>query len=582
MKTKITFAFVLVVAIVLTSAESTRADTWTQKADMPTPRWGHSATVVNGKIYVIGGLTSETSFLNGQPISAVEEYDPVTDTWARKADMPEPRGYLSGSHPVVDGRIYVVGGGKSGSSHVDVYDPATDTWSRGTDMPTARVLQATVAWDGKIYAFGGLSTLNTPVSSLQALTIAEVYDPKTDTWAEATPMPYAVWQHSANEVDDKIYVIGGASATNALRLLQVYDPQTDTWTNATPMPLSTRGFGATTVCGKIYVFGGWLNSGQRPYSDAWVYDPTTDAWTEGAPLPDFRATLTTSMVNGKIYAIGGTPKSHNCQATSTVYELDLELGFAQPDFNGDGVVDGTDVAAMVDHWHMDNQLYDIAPSPCGDGIVDVQDLVMLSEYLFQNVDDPTLIAHWALDEAEGNIALNSVSENGYSDGYVIGDPVWQSTSGQVNGAIQLDGVDDYIIASQVMNPADGPFSILAWVKGGAPGQVVISEPSGSNWLSADPLEGHLMTELAGPGRSSAPLLSETVITDISWHRIGLVWDGSYRTLYEDGVAVAEDTQDGMEVRGAGMYVGTGSAMAPGTYFSGLIDDVRVYNRAVRP
>ena len=53
--TKITFALVgLVVAIVLTSAENARAATWTQKADMPTPRWSHSAAVVNGKIYSIG------------------------------------------------------------------------------------------------------------------------------------------------------------------------------------------------------------------------------------------------------------------------------------------------------------------------------------------------------------------------------------------------------------------------------------------------------------------------------------------------------------------------------------------------
>jgi hypothetical protein len=56
----------------------------------------------------------------------------------------------------------------------------------------------------------------------------------------------------------------------------------------------------------------------------------------------------------------------------------------------------------------------------------------------------------------------------------------------------------------------------------------------------------------------------------------------YRTLYVDGVAVAEDIQDRLENPGSGFYIGTGKAMAPGTYFSGLIDDVRVYNRAVHP
>ncbi len=77
------------------------------------------------------------------------------------------------------------------------------------------------------------------------------------------------------------------------------------------------------------------------------------------------------------------------------------------------------------------------------------------------------------------------------------------------------------------------------------------------------------------------MLSETTITDGDWHRIGFVWDGLYRTLYVDGVAVAEDTQDGLESPANGFYIGTGDAMAPGTYFWGLIDDVRVYSLAAR-
>ena len=91
-----------------------------------------------------------------------------------------------------------------------------------------------------------------------------------------------------------------------------------------------------------------------------------------------------------------------------------------------------------------------------------------------------------------------------------------------------------------------------------------------------------MTELTSAGRSAAYLRSETVITDGDWHRIGFVWDGLYRTLYVDGVAVAEDTQDGLGGSFNGFYIGCGKNMQPGTFFSGLIDDVRVYSRAVKP
>ena len=89
-----------------------------------------------------------------------------------------------------------------------------------------------------------------------------------------------------------------------------------------------------------------------------------------------------------------------------------------------------------------------------------------------------------------------------------------------------------------------------------------------------------MTELKGTGRSVAILLSQAVITDGNWHHIGLVWDGSHRTLYVDGLAMAEDTRANLEVSNNGLYFGTGSAMEPGTYWSGLIDDVRIYNVAL--
>ncbi len=105
---------------------------------------------------------------------------------------------------------------------------------------------------------------------------------------------------------------------------------------------------------------------------------------------------------------------------------------------------------------------------------------------------------------------------------------------------------------------------------------------GARWLCADPSEGNLMTELKGTGRGATELLSQTIITDGDWHRIGLVWDGSHRTLYVDDIAVAEDTQTNLLGSENGLYIGTGTAMEAGSFWSGLIDDVRIYNRAVSP
>jgi hypothetical protein len=101
----------------------------------------------------------------------------------------------------------------------------------------------------------------------------------------------------------------------------------------------------------------------------------------------------------------------------------------------------------------------------------------------------------------------------------------------------------------------------------------------ANWLAAD-AKGNLMTELKCTGRSAGPLHSETVINDGKWHCVGLVCDGSHRKLYVDGIEVTQDIQHGLEGSPVGLYIGTGKAMQPGTYFSGLIDDVRVYNIAL--
>jgi len=77
--------------------------------------------------------------------------------------------------------------------------------------------------------------------------------------------------------------------------------------------------------------------------------------------------------------------------------------------------------------------------------------------------------------------------------------------------------------------------------------------------------------------------SEAVITDGDWHRVGLVWDGTNRSLYVDDVAVAGDTQTGgFEHSAWGLNLGCGADYASTTFWKGLIDDVRIYSRAVRP
>ncbi len=573
----LTLLLVVVLTVLLGMASRSYAaeGVWTKKADVPTARLCPSTCVVDGKIYAIGGATS----IQGTYLPIVEVYDPVTDTWTRKTDMPTRRNALATA--VVNGKIYAIGGEPTPQASlgtVEEYDPATDTWMRMADMPTPRTFLCACAVDGKIYAFGGV-TAGVPGAD-QNPSALEVYDPALNTWETKASMPTPRGLAAACMANGKIYVMGGVTGSThnpGLSTVEVYDPATDTWAPRAAMPTGRSLPAASEVGGRVYVIGGGTFGGPT-FSSVDVYDPATDTWTSGAPMPTARLGLSTSAVNGRIYAIGGAQDFHPATGMSTVEEYDLVP--PPPDFNGDGHVDGKDVLILAGAWGLDDPLCDIAPPPFGDGLVDLEDLIALADYIGKEVDDRTLIAHWPLDEAEGLVAKDRVAGN---DAVLVGEPIWQADAGQVGGALLLDGLDDCAITESVLNPAEGSFSVLVWIQGGAPGQVILAQDGGANWLMADATSGGLRTELKGAGRNACPLSSETLITDGNWHRIALVCDGEARSLYVDEVLIADDTPAGGPAGcEGGLSIGCDKNMTPGTFFAGLIDDMRIYGRAVKP
>ena len=403
----------------------------------------------------------------------------------------------------------------------------------------------------------------------------EEYDPATDTWTRKTDLPEPRYLHTAGVVNGKIYVIAGSprdmTASNAVF---EYDPSTDAWTRKADAPTvrSWQSPSAAVADGRIYVIGG---DAGPPHAEVEEYDPATNTWTARADMPTPRGALSITALNGRIYVIGGTVTLFN-DVLSTVEEY-----YPNPlivDFNGDGMVDIKDLLRMIESWGQYDPDLDIGPTVFGDGIVDAADLEVLMSHWGQEPPSPYLIAHWKLNEAEGLIAADSA---GHNDATVIGTPTWQPAGGAVGGALELDGAT-FAVADSLLNPQQGPFSVFAWVNGGAPGQAIVSQQGGANWLSSDAATGALMTELRSGGRLSKALSCEAVITDGTWHRVGFTWDGANRRLYVDDILVAEDTDVALGACNGGLNIGCGKVMAPGSLFTGLIDDVRIYNSAVRP
>jgi hypothetical protein len=192
-------------------------DTWTTKKELLNCRIGSRAEVVDGIIYIFGGNYNE---------QICHAYDPAADTWTEKTPIPSdgPKGALSVT--AYKGLIYLFGGSDENwgaYSAVYAYNPKTDTYTKKKNMPTPRFAFQTYLVNGKIYALGGSNFWGTSLSKI------EVYDPIADSWETRPKMPKYLAFFAGTVINDKIYVIGGTPDWGMTASYSVweYDPALD-------------------------------------------------------------------------------------------------------------------------------------------------------------------------------------------------------------------------------------------------------------------------------------------------------------------------------------------------------------------
>ncbi|MDW8023629.1 MAG: hypothetical protein RMJ15_07840 [Nitrososphaerota archaeon] len=207
-------------------------------------------------------------------------------------------------------RIYVIGGTPIESPYEtcgvnEAYDPATDSWERKAEMPTKRSNLKAAAVEGKIYLVGGLEAVSmAPPISCQN----EVYDPETDTWTAASPIPRGVYGYACAVLDGKIYIMAGHDGDPLP--VQIYDPKTDTWSIGSSPPTRVVNAAAAATTGrwapkKIYLIGGRINYSAGGSNIVQVYNIENNSWTLGASMPTARYNPATAVINDTIYVIGG-------------------------------------------------------------------------------------------------------------------------------------------------------------------------------------------------------------------------------------------------------------------------------------
>ncbi len=276
---------------------------WRRVNQLATARTGHTATVLpDGRVLVAGGVAEGAG--GEESTRSAELYDPAAETWTATASLGVGR--YGHTATVTDGRVLAAGGFETLFNEVleevrdeptasaELYDPAGDRWAPTGSLAVARAHHnATLLAGGRVLVTGGVDDDR----NLRRST--ELYDPRSGRWSAAAPMGVGHSEHSSSLLaDGRVLVAGGGKgppedatmveAETETALAEVYEPSANRWSYAGPLRLARRqhtatvlgGAGCASSCGKVLVVGGALGPYNNPstpaLSSSELYDPTAD------------------------------------------------------------------------------------------------------------------------------------------------------------------------------------------------------------------------------------------------------------------------------------------------------------------
>ncbi len=192
-----------------------------------------------------------------------------------------------------------------------------------------------------------------------------------------------------------------------------------------------------------------------------------------------------------------------------------------------------------------------------------------------------LAAWWKLDETGGDSVADS-SGNG-RHGVIHGDPAWLPSGGHVRGALQFDGVDDYVDTGWM--PHLPTWTVATWVMSpAAPAQ--LSEASGPvhaqknfqiNW-------NHGSGDFRGAaGFSCGGTWHAAGFGDLKpnvWYHLAATYDGENLKAYKDGILVQDNPAPSGDSDQEKLTLKLGRHGLVESFFAGAVDDVCVFAGAL--
>ncbi|WP_426449060.1 Kelch repeat-containing protein [Paenibacillus sp. S-38] len=260
-------------------------------------RYGQGVERVGDLIYSVGGEDdSERGYT-----AAVEAYDPASNTWIKKADLPQPGVHLK--TVVYNHFLYVIAGYDPLTGTpvpVQFYDPDKDQWTIVPDVVCDIYDPAVTVWNGRILVSGGYQASGTTLDTVFT------FDPATGKRETVAVMPTPRFGHTAAVVNDSLMVAGGApNAFGAVRPMSSvvsYDFASKTWSPQASMATPRMHPSSAVFGGQWFILGGGrqevLGEVYNPGQNAWIPIPASDLGNRNQPG-------VTSLGDSSLVLIGG-------------------------------------------------------------------------------------------------------------------------------------------------------------------------------------------------------------------------------------------------------------------------------------
>lgn len=294
---------------------------WLTKAPCPLVRYEAVGGAAAGKLYQFSG------YYTNKPPKATprcDAYNPVTNTWKRLADIPQPISH-SGQVPdedQINNPVFWLAGGFLGdhpgpsTTQVWKYNINNNTWSQGPPLPADRAGGALVKLGRELHFFGGVVRRNgvyvQDYGTHWALDLDSGTGWRTTTLGGQTlaAMPNPRNHMGGVALNGKIYAIGGQHLddeyTGNQSEVDVYDPASNTWTQAAPMPRRLGHITANvfTRNGRIVVTAG-ITTNKTEIPNVIEYNPATNTWSELRPLPAGRQSPISGLIGAQMVVTCG-------------------------------------------------------------------------------------------------------------------------------------------------------------------------------------------------------------------------------------------------------------------------------------